>query len=252
MEEQSGLKLEKVTDTLNIYQKSGVFSYGTDAVLLSRYVRGKEKYFSSKKMVDLCSGTGIIGLMLLDCEEKLLSCDGVEINSEAANLSLESAKLNGLDGRYNVICDNLKNLRAVLPDGRYDFVTCNPPYMSAESGRMCKTDYKTIARHEIECNLKDIFEIAFYLLKTGGSFYTVYRPDRLGYLFECAASARFEIKNMTFVYSNADKEPCLVLSEAKKQAKSGIIVSKPFIIYDKNGGYSQQMNVCTEDNIMEI
>lgn len=252
MDNACGLKLENVTADLKIYQKSGVFCYGTDAVILAKYVRGAEKYFSSKKMLDLCSGTGIIPLMLLSLEPKLSFAHAIEINSEAVSLSVMSAKESGLDGRFECICDNLKNIKQHFSDGVYDFLTCNPPYMSNTSGKLCNQDYKTIARHEIECTLNDIFSAAFYLLKTGGSFYVVYRPDRLSYLFECAHNNRFEIKNMTFVHSKIDKEPCLVVCEAKKQAKSGICISKPFVIYDSDGKYSQQMEQSIQNNIIIV
>ena len=33
------LKLEKISDTLSVYQKDNVFSYGTDAVLLANFVK---------------------------------------------------------------------------------------------------------------------------------------------------------------------------------------------------------------------
>lgn len=250
MEENLQLKLENVTPNLRIYQQSGVFCYGTDAVLLSRYVRGREKYFSSKTAFDLCCGTGIIPLMILSLEPKLEFAHAVEINEQAVKLCVMSAKESCLENRFSCVCDNLKNIKAHFSDGRYDFVTCNPPYMANTSGKLCRDDYKTIARHEVECTLDDIFGAAFYLLKTGGSFYIVYRPDRLSYLFECAKNNRFEIKNMTFVHSKLDKEPCLVLCEAKKQAKSGMIISKPFIIYNSDGSYTKQMIDSTENNII--
>ena len=48
-----GLKIEKVSDTLSVYQKKGVFSYGTDAVLLVKTVLSYYKSLNGKKMCDL-------------------------------------------------------------------------------------------------------------------------------------------------------------------------------------------------------
>ena len=89
----SSAKLETISDNLRIYQMKGVFSYGTDAVLLSSYACGKIKFSSAKTAFDLCSGTGIVGLMLLDHfrSTDALTVHGVEINETACKLSEMSA-----------------------------------------------------------------------------------------------------------------------------------------------------------------
>ena len=47
------------------------------------------------------------------------------------------------------------------------------------------------------------------------------------------------------VHSFIDKEPSMVLIEAKKGAKSRVTVEKPLIIYDKPGVYTDEiMEIC--------
>lgn len=196
------IKPEKVSPTLTVYQNKSVFSYGTDAVLLVKFVKSHFKSFNNKKMCDLCSGTGIIPLMLLDtfCT---LKASAVEINKDACTLSKMSAEVSSLDTRYNQINDDIKNVKTHFSSESFDFVTCNPPYMTNNSGYMCKQDYKTIARHEVLCNIDDVFKAAFYLLRTGGKFFIVYRQDRLSSLFTAAKRNRFEIKELvSFIPSN--------------------------------------------------
>lgn len=60
------IKAERVTETLTVYQQKGVFSFGTDAMLLADYVSGQTAAASAKKLCDLCSGTGILSLVLCD------------------------------------------------------------------------------------------------------------------------------------------------------------------------------------------
>ena len=196
------LKLEEISETLRIYQQKGVFSYGTDAVLLSAYAASFMRFSSKRTLFDLCSGTGIIGLMLLDKfrDGGKLSVSAVEINKDACTLSR----------------------------------------MSADCGLMCEDDYKTVARHEILCNLEDIFKAAFHLLKTGGTAFVVYRPDRLSTLFASARAAHFEIKNMTFVHSRSDSESKLVLCAARKNAREGLKIGKPFVMYRSGEEYSEE------------
>lgn len=216
------LKLERVTPTLSIYQQKGVFSYGTDAVLLSRFVSSSFKSLNGKKMCDLCSGTGIIPLLLCDSCEGLLATS-VEINEDACRIALMSAEVSGLDKRYTQIKGDLRSIRDFFPSESFDYVTCNPPYMTSSSGYMCETDYKTIARHEILCNINDVFKSAFYLLKTGGSIFIVYRSDRLSSLFSAAAQNRFEIKEMiSFVSGDLPAKSKLVVCRASKDSREGL------------------------------
>lgn len=236
------LKLEEISETLRIYQQKGVFSYGTDAVLLSAYAASFMRFSSKRTLFDLCSGTGIIGLMLLDKfrDGGKLSVSAVEINKDACTLSRMSADESRLSDLYTVYNLDIKKVRDTFDSDIADFVTFNPPYMSADCGLMCEDDYKTVARHEILCNLEDIFKAAFHLLKTGGTAFVVYRPDRLSTLFASARAAHFEIKNMTFVHSRSDSESKLVLCAARKNAREGLKIGKPFVMYRSGEEYSEE------------
>ena len=218
-----GLKLEAATPTLSIYQKKGVFSYGTDAVLLSKFVLSSFKSFKNKCMLDLCSGTGIIPLLICD-KNPDIAASGLEINKDACKIARMSADVSNLSKRYTQHEGDIKDVRNVFSPEQFDFVTCNPPYMTAKSGYMCEDDYKTIARHEIHCTIDDVFKAAFYLLRTGGSIFIVYRSDRLSSLFTAAHNNRFEIKEMISFVSSCDTptNSKLVVCRASKDASEGL------------------------------
>ena len=238
-----------MTDTLSVYQQKGVFFYGTDAVLLSAYASSAVGKNKKTRGIELCSGTAFASLSLLD-RYPLLSMSALEINEMACSLSEMSAKESNLSERFSVTNGDVKNVRTLYSSERFDFVICNPPYMTATSGKMCADDYKTVARHEILCNIGDIFAASYFLLGTGGSLFIVYRPDRLSSLFSAAKDNGFEIKKMTFVFSKPDREPPLVLCEAKKQAKEGLVMTPPFFIYDEKGDYTEIMrNACEKGEI---
>lgn len=245
MSDKNTLRLEKVTETLSVYQEKGVFFYGTDAVLLAAYASCAVPPNTATRGVELCSGTAFASLSMLDRYPNLSMC-GIEINSRACEISEMSAKESGLSERFSVKCSDICKVRENFTSERFDFAVCNPPYMTDNCGKMCADDYKTIARHEILCNINDVFAAAYYLLGTGGSLFVVYRPDRLSSLFSAAKNNKFEIKRMTFVSSKPDKAPVLVLCQAKKQAKEGLVITDPLVIYDKNGDYTEQMKIVSQ------
>ncbi|MBE6681815.1 MAG: methyltransferase domain-containing protein [Ruminococcaceae bacterium] len=216
------LKLEVISPTLSVYQKKGVFCYGTDAVLLAKYVLNNFKSMKNMKMCDLCSGTGIIPLFICD-NNKDINAVGVEINKEACEIAVMSASVSGLSNRYSQIYADIKEVKNYFEPESFNFITCNPPYMTVNSGYMCDADYKTIARHEILCNIDDVFKAAFYLLRTGGNLFIVYRSDRLSSLFKAAHNNRFEIKDMVCISSENLPSNCkLILCKASKDASEGL------------------------------
>lgn len=224
------LKLEQVTPTLSVYQQKGVFCYGTDAVLLAKYTAGYFKSLKNKTMCDLCSGTGIIPLLICDFN-KDITAHGVEINEAACNIAVMSADISGISDRYFQHHCDIKDVRNIFKAESMDFVTCNPPYMTADSGYMCDEDYKTIARHEIFCNIDDVFKSAAFLLRTGGNLFIVYRSDRLSSLFRAAFNNNFEIKDMvSFISSPAPALSKLIVCRATKGAAEGMKLSVSNII----------------------
>lgn len=53
---------------------------------------------------------------------------GVDIQQKAIAQLTASVEKNGLGGRLIPICADLKDLPPQLESGRFDLVTCNPPY----------------------------------------------------------------------------------------------------------------------------
>lgn len=235
-------KLEKVTETLSVYQQAGVFSYGTDAVLLAAYAADAGLAARKKDVsgIELCSGTAFAALALLD-RFPTLTMTALEINDAACRLSERSAAASGISSRFCAVCGDIRKVRHIFPSERYDFAVCNPPYMTPDCGKRCADPAQDAARHEVYCRIGDVFAAARFLLGTGGRLYLVYRPDRLSALFAGARAHDFEIKRMTFVYSKADRPPILVLCEAKKQAREGLRIGEPFLIYRDDGTLTEKM-----------
>lgn len=234
--------IDFVNDSLSLIQESGGLKFGTDALLLAGYVCGKHKLGA-----ELGSGTGIITMLLLS-RGKLSSALCLEVQEEYAGLTKKNADMNGLSDKMTTVCADIRDYRA---DSVYDLVYTNPPYMKADAGKAASLDKKNIARHEINGDIGDFLVSAKRLLKYGGAFYAVYRPDRLADLVFEMRHAGIEPKRMTFVHANTATEPSMVLVEGKRGGRAGLILTPPLIIYkDKNNlEYSDEMNFIMENGI---
>lgn len=221
---------------LRLIQNPEGFCFGIDAVLLANYAKAN----AGDTVIDLCTGSGVIPILMSGktSAKKLI---GVEIVADSAERAIRSVDLNDLAGRVEILNEDIRKLPDFFPKGSIDVITCNPPYMIESHGIHNEADDMTIARHEVMCTLEDVVSTASALLKTGGYFYMIHRPFRLTEIMVTLNKYKLEPKRMRLIYPYVDKEPSMVLIEAKRDAKSRITVEKPLIVYDAPGVYTDEL-----------
>ena len=227
------------TDTLKngykILQDSERFQFGIDAVLLADYASKSLK--EKESVIDLGTGTGIIPLLMVN-KCKTAAFTGLEVQKESADMAARSVAMNELEGQIQIVHGDLKEAGSLFPRHSFNVVTCNPPYMIDAHGRSNEQDALTIARHEVLCTLEDVVTAADYLLASHGSFFMIHRPFRLPEIFSSLEKHKMEMKRMRLIYPFADKEPNMVLIEARKNAKRRLTIEPPLIVRNDDGEYT--------------
>lgn len=228
--------LDDLQNGYYIIQKDNGFRFGIDAVLLSDFAKS-----ATGKVMDLCTGTGIIPL-LLAAKSKAEHIDAVEIQPEIADMAKRSVEYNSLTEKINIQCTDLKDAPKIFGKSIYDVVTVNPPYMRTGSGILNDTDTKTVSRHEVKCNLEDVIRVSSELLKPHGKLFMVHRPSRLAEIFSAMRQYKLEPKIMRLIAPTEGKEVNLVLICGIKCAKSDLKIMPTLFVYDKNGGYTKEID----------
>ena len=239
------MEQERINDDVKIYQEPKSLAFGTDAYLLSAYMKK-----SSGKVCELGAGSGVISLLCL-ARKKFKSAVCVEIQEKIAELCQKNAEENGFSREISVISSDIRDLPADM-NGKFDVVFANPPYMKMTSGKLGVSESDIACRHEAFGTIDDFCKTAARLLKFGGLFYVVYRPDRLAELMTSCENARLAVKAMTLVYPTTSHEPSAVLIRAKYGAASGMKTSPPLIIYSSrddmtNDGFTNEMKYIYEN-----
>lgn len=220
-------RVDYVNEKITLVQKKNGLTFGTDAFLLASYIKSAR----TARAAELGSGTGIISL-LLAAREKLGKIYAFEVQKSFFELTERNIINNGLDGSIIPCHKDVRDVKSVDTDGELDVVFTNPPYMKTTSGKRNDTDEKYIARHEVMGDVCDFCAAAKRLLKHGGSFYVVWRTDRLIDMISAMRSHCLEPKEMTFVHADADAEPSMVLIRAVKGGKPDLKVSAPLLLHD--------------------
>ena len=139
-----------------IVQDTQMFSFSLDSVLLPNFVTINKNV---KKILDIGCGNAPIPLIL--STKTKAEIIGVEIQKEVYELAKKTVAINNLDNQIKIINQDINEIyNDFLPDS-FDIITCNPPFFKVKKdSNLNKSDYKTIARHEVTLKLDDIFKIA--------------------------------------------------------------------------------------------
>ena len=223
-------KTTKINEDLTLIQSSEGLTFGSDAYLLSAFVSGGK----NQVCADLGSGTGIIPLLCAS-RQKASRIYAVEIQEKFVDIIGRNAEINDKNEVIKPILADLRELKASDIGTEVDFVTANPPYMKLDSGKRNEHDEKFIARHEVYGGINDFCACAYRLLKHGGKFYVVWRPDRLIDLICALRENRLEPKLITFVCATPQSEPSMVLVRSSKGAASGSILTRTLFLHDSKG-----------------
>ncbi len=235
------LENERIDDLeykgLKIIQNKDGFCFGIDSILLSDFASEIKR---NSKVIDLGTGTGIIGIMLC-AKTELSQMVGVEIQKEVYDMAKRSIKLNKLQHKFEIINDNIKNLENIIEMGTFDAVVTNPPYKKVGTGITNENHKKLLSRHEITANLEDFIKVSAKLLKDKGNLYMVHRPDRLVDIIEHLRKYKLEPKKIRFIEPSIGKEANLILIKATKNAKPFLKIEKTLYVYKENGEYTNEI-----------
>ncbi len=247
---------------MKIIQNKDGFCFGMDSILLSNFAKEIKK---GARVVDLGTGTGILGLLLC-AKTELSQIIGIEIQKEVANMAKRSIRLNGLENRFQIVNMNIKRIlhqkgkrkikikgiskhkkayqlirKINLQKESFDCIITNPPYKKLNTGMINENKKKLISRHEYTANLSDFIKTAKYLLKDKGSLFMVHRPERLVDIIEIMRKEKIEPKQIRLVYPKVNEKPNLILIKGIKNAKPFLKVEEPLYVYNKDGKYTDEI-----------
>ena len=206
--------MEYLPNGLTLSLCEGAFPLSTDSILLSHFVRLPR----NPTVLDLDSGCGTLGLLLCSRHPNC-QVTGVELEEAAHLQALENIRRNDLTERMKSICADLRSVSEKFPPGSFSCCISNPPYFSG--GFSSKT--LATARQEGSCTPNDLFRCGAYLLKFGGDFFLVHKPERLAELLTTAAKYNLEAKRLCLVRHKENAPVNLILLQLRKGAKPGLI-----------------------------
>lgn len=224
---------EPLWNSVTLLQDDGQFRLSTDSVLLAAFAR----FPAGAQVADLGCGGGAVSMLLL-ANDPTLHLTGIELQAGAAAVARENAACNNAD--LTVIHGDLRNIRQLLPAGSMDCAISNPPYFPVGSGMTARDPYLALARSEQTCTLPQLAEAAQWLLRSGGRFALVHRAERLADVICALREHQLEPKRLRFVRHSPGAPVSLLLMEARKGGRPGLIYEQDLVLRDENGQETEE------------
>ena len=220
------------------------FRFSVDSLLLSCFISPAQE----NKVVDIGCGCGVIGLgLILANPQKDIHVTGLDNCPDMINHSHKNTALLKLSTRFTPlemdVCKvNSKSFQAET----FDLAVANPPYRIPESGRAPQDISRFKASFCDHAELDLFFKAAAFLLKNKGKCGIIFRAERLDNLLEKMKRHSLTPKRILPVYGKLAKPAGLVMVEGVKNARPGLKMMSPLILYDKYNQFtSQALEFCS-------
>lgn len=222
-------RTEQIGPGLALETPPGVFPLTTDTMVLADFVRLRPR----AAVCDLGCGGGALGLLLCarraDC-----AVTGVELLPAAAEAARANVRRNGLEARFRVVAGDLRELRALLPAGCCTDAVSNPPYFPP-GAPPARDPARAAARSQAGCTPEDLARAAAWVLRWGGRFSVVWRPEGLCELFCALRARRLEPKRLRPVRCRPGAPVSLLLAEAVLGGRPGLRWEPDLLLEEADG-----------------
>ena len=239
---------------IRVIQRDG-YGYGVDAVLLASFAAGETGASGMRagrssgdgstqlRAADLGTDCGIVAFIIA---HKLPGSvvTGIEKREDAASRARQAVRMNGLEDRVEIITADVKDIAdGVFPGdlSGFDAVVSNPPYFRRDAAIPSASDDRYTARHETTAGIETFSLAASSMLRRGGDFYLVHRPDRLADIFAALRGAGLEPKEMQMVTPSAGEPANIVLIHAVKGAGPQLRMLPELPVHNPDGSYTEEI-----------
>ena len=231
---------ELLRGRLRLYQPARGPRVSLDALLLADFAGAHAR----GRVLDLCSGTGVIALVLAGqglSKEGVTDCVGVELQPKLAELATRNAELNGLASRCRFVRGDATSRALPLEASSFDLVVANPPFHDQRSANRSPTETRALARQDHACTIHEIAGAAHRFLRPRGQVAVVFPSERLPELFLALQTAKLTPRSLRFVHSIHGEPANRVLLLAAREYRGSLSVLSPLVIHrDDRRSYTDE------------
>lgn len=179
---------------------------------------------------ELGGGCGVVSATIL-AGGAFDAAELVELQESHHIAALETAAMNGLEGRMRCHHSDLRRLTVEDLERRPDLIWSNPPFHAVARGRTPPDPVAAAARHEVTATMDGILDAAARLLPSRGHLYLTYPASRLGELMAALPSRQLTPIHLALAWGDPAENASRLLLEARKEVETPLTIG-PAITMD--------------------
>ncbi|MEA3497491.1 MAG: methyltransferase [Campylobacterota bacterium] len=229
--------MQNCTKSLTLYQPKNGYCYNSDTHFLYNFICKNLKQFKNIKgeLLDIGSGSGILGLLVARDYEKL-NLNQCEIQKSFQFLSQKNSETNNISNTLYK-----EDLLICNFDKEFDYIISNPPFYNSDVIKSENESLK-IARYNDNFPLDKFINKVSKLLKPQGKFFFCYDVKQLNGIIISLNDAKINIEAIQFLHPKDLKEASLVMVYGRKNSKSKLKVLNPLIMFNNDGEFKEDIN----------
>ena len=215
------IKLDYLPNNLDIklYQDDEMFCINTDTQVLGEFLN----IYKNDIVLEIGTNTGALLLYASKFNPKKLI--GIDINEKAIEIAKKNMELNKIENYELKVCDG-----NTYQDDEVDVIIFNPPYFKTDKDNLANNQYLNLAKHEENFPLPSMIDCISRNLKNNGTLFFLFQSSRLSEVIKLLDKKHIKVKELKFVYDENKENSNVFMIRAVKNAKEGMIVTKPIII----------------------
>jgi tRNA1Val (adenine37-N6)-methyltransferase len=212
---------------------------GTDGVLLGAWAPITA---SSKHILDIGTGSGLIALMLAQRSSSESFIDAIDIDELACQQATKNFDNSNWKEKLKVYHIALQNFR---PEKQYDLIVCNPPFFS--NSLQPENISRTQARHDDSLLLNDLIFHVKIILKMEGNFSIIFPFERKNELIKSAVDNQLFPNVICNIKGNEKTTPKRIMIFFQHTEKPIDYKEEELIIEISRNNYTEAYKNLTKD-----
>jgi len=228
------ISIDALTGAWKIAQRVAGHRHSADDVLTAHYaVRAVP---DAGLALDLGTGIGTVGLMVLSRLAADARLVGVEAQAISFKLFLANLEGNGVEDRVDA---RVGDLRDFADDRRFRLITGSPPYFPLGTGVLPDDPQKVAARFEVRGDVADYARAAARHLTDDGTFVFCFPTPQRERALTAVRDAGLATVTYQDVVPRETLAPLFTLFAAKRQG--ALVIETPLVVRHEDGHLTDQM-----------
>jgi tRNA1(Val) A37 N6-methylase TrmN6 len=236
------ITVDGLTSTFCIFQRKKGHRHSTDDLLTAWYAL--EKSPPVTRALDLGTGIGTVGLLVLAGMPASMTLTCVEAQDVSFRFLGENLRANGVEGRVDARHGDLRELALAE---RFPLITGSPPYFDVSAGIVPSDSQKAHARFELRGDVRDYARAARRHLEPDGLFVFCFPWPQKARALDAAHAEGFTVVAHRDVIPRVGLAPLFSLFACRQDTCApacdpATALEEPFVVRHEGGDHTPAMH----------